>query len=117
MQGEPTLKRRPIILNAVLLVLFFGVLTPQFAQDTFNPEKPDHERRSSMLGLIRTINTIEVSDFSQYGSFESWEALRDRHLRDLNEWLARFYSRQANVRFRRHTRNPAWVEPETQCEH
>jgi hypothetical protein len=52
-----------------------------------------------MLGLVRTINTLEVTDFSQHGSYEPWQALRERHLGELNGWLARFYSLEANVHF------------------
>jgi hypothetical protein len=85
---------------AFLLVFALGSQASQFAQNTSTgAQEPDIERRANMLGLIRTINTLEVSDFMQYGSYESWQSLRERHLKDLNGWLARFYSGEADAHF------------------
>ena len=83
------------------MVLALGSQALRCAQDTSiaTEDHPDTEKRASMLGLVRTINTIEVTDFSQYGSYESWQTLRERHLKDLNGWLARFYTGSANVHF------------------
>jgi hypothetical protein len=84
----------------MLLVLFFGVLTPQFAQDTLtNPSKPDLVRRARSVGLLRTINTAEAVDHSKFGSYSSWQTLLAHHSEYLNEWLARFYPQQANQGF------------------
>lgn len=51
------------------------------------------------MGLVRTINTLEVTDFKQYGWYAFWQMLLERYEKDLNGWLARFYSREANVHF------------------
>ena len=94
------MKTHRIVWSTLLLVLALGSQASPFAQDTSTrAQEPDMERRASMVGLVRTIGTIEVTDFNQYGSYESWQTLRERHLRDLNGWLARFYSREANVQF------------------
>ena len=94
------MKKHRIVWSTLLLVLALGSQASQFAQDTSTrAQEPDMERRAAMAGLVRTIATIEVTDFSRYGSYESWQTLRDRHLRFLNAWLARVYSREANVQF------------------
>jgi hypothetical protein len=99
-KGEAAMKRHQIILSTVFLILALGTLASQFAQDaSTGPEKPNPETRSSMGGLVRTINTLEVTDFFEYGSYASWQTLLDRHTRDLNAWLARYYSREANTHF------------------
>jgi len=86
--------------HCFLLVSALGVLTPQFAQDApTGAEKPDLERRSNMFCLVRTINTLEATDFDEYGSYESWQTLLERHRRDLNGWLAKFYSQETKVHF------------------
>ena len=92
--------KQRIVWSTLLLVFALVSAASQFAQTTSTGvQEPDMGRRASMVGLVRTIGTIEVTDFSQYGSYESWQTLRERHLKDLNEWLARFYSREANVHF------------------
>jgi hypothetical protein len=94
------MNKHRIVLSAVLLIFALGFLTPQFAQETAtNPSQPDREKHAQMLGLLREINTIEATDFHTYGSYESWQTLLERHLRDLNGWLARYYSRDANAHF------------------
>ena len=99
-KGELIVKKHRIVWSTLLLVFALWSQPSQFAQDTSTrAQEPDRERRASMVGLVRTISTIEVTDFTQYGSYESWQTLRERHLRDLNAWLARFYSREANVHF------------------
>lgn len=94
------MKKRRIVWSMFLLVFALGSQASQFAQETTRAEAPDRERRANMASLVRQLGTIEVTDFSQYGSYESWQTLRERHLTDLNAWLARFYySREANVHF------------------
>ena len=88
-----------IVTTVVLFVFFLGVLTPQFAQDPPTvPEKPDAERRSRMVGLIRTINTAEVTE-SSFGSLASWPTLLGHQQEYFNEWLARSYPRDPSVHF------------------
>ena len=86
------MKKRRIVWSTLLLVLALGSRASQSEQDTSAGAQPsDMEKRATMLGLVRTIG--------QYGSYESWQTLGDRHLRDLNGWLERVYSRDANVHF------------------
>jgi hypothetical protein len=99
-EGELAMRKHRIIWSALLLVLALGSQASRCAQDaSIGTQDPDMEKRADMCGLVRTINTLEVTDFSQHGSYESWETLRERHLKDLNGWLARFYTRSANVHF------------------
>jgi hypothetical protein len=94
------MKRHPIILSTILLVLAPGVLTTQFAQDTpTNPPRPYSERRAHMLGLIRTINTDEVTYQSKYGSFGTWQALLSDDPKYFEKFLRINGLLQANVRF------------------
>jgi hypothetical protein len=94
------MKIHRILLSTALLVLALGALTPQFAQETtINPSQPDPEKHAQMLGLLRELNTLEATDFHNYGSYASWQTLLERHLKDLNGWLARYYSREANAHF------------------
>ena len=47
------MKKHRVILSTITLVLFLGVLTPQFAQNApTGPEKPDQARRQQALGLL-----------------------------------------------------------------
>jgi hypothetical protein len=99
-KGESTMKKHPVISSVLLLALFLGVLVPQFAQDTLtNPPRPDLERRVHALGLLRTINTAEAGELYKYGSYGAWQTLLAHQSEYLNEWLVRFYSQQANLRF------------------
>jgi hypothetical protein len=94
------MKKHPVISSVLLLALFLGVLTPQFAQDTpTNPPRPDLERRVHALGLLRTISTAEVGELLKYGSYGSWQTLLAHQSEYLNEWPARFYPHEANLRF------------------
>lgn len=94
------MNKRLVILSMVLLVFLLGVQTPQFAQDaSSDPERPDVERRATMLGFVRTINTAEVVELSTYGSFASWQTLLAHQQQYLNEWLARFYSEHSKGHF------------------
>jgi len=68
------MRKHPVISSVLLLALFLGVLTPQFAQNTLtNPPNP--ERRTHILGLLRAINTAEVVYESKYRSFGTWQDL------------------------------------------
>jgi hypothetical protein len=64
------LKKHRIILSTMLLVLAFGTVASQSAQNA--PTAADKlGRHASMVGLVRTINTLEVTETSQYGSGKS----------------------------------------------
>ena len=94
------IKKHRIIWSTLVLVVALASEASQFAQNTSaGAQEPEMEKRTTLLGLVRTINTVEVTDFSQYGSYESWQTLRERHLRDLDGWLARFYPSKANAHF------------------
>jgi len=94
------MKKHRVILSTVLVVLFLGVLTPQFAQDTFiNPPKPDLERRGHAVGLLRTINTAEVGELSNYGSYASWQTLLAHQPKFFDKFLAMNYPQEANLHF------------------
>jgi len=94
------MKKHPVISSVLLLVLFFGVLVPQFAQDTFtNLPNPDLERHVRILGLLRTINTAEAGELNKYGSYGSWHTLLTHQSEYLNERLARFYQQEASQGF------------------
>jgi len=82
------MRKHPVISSVLLLALFLGVLTPQFAQDTLtNPPSPDPERRAHILGLLRTINTYEVVYRSKYGSFGTWRDLLSDDPKYFEEFL------------------------------
>ncbi len=92
------MRKHPVISSVLLLGLFLGVLTPQFAQDVVtNPPSPHPERHAFAVSLLRTINTAEVVELYKYGSYASWETLL-AHNADLYECLARNYPQKANLR-------------------
>jgi hypothetical protein len=94
------MKKHWVILLAILVVAFLGILTPQFAQDTFtNPPRPDLERRAHALGLLRTINTAEVGELSNYGSYASWQTLLAHQPKFFDKSLAINYPQVANLHF------------------
>ena len=94
------MKKLRIFSNTVLLVLALGTLASQFAQDaTSGPEKPDPQRRSIMLGLVRTINTAEVVEQGTYGSFASWQTLLAHNAEYFDGWLRGVYSQEPSVHF------------------
>ena len=94
------MKKHRIILSTALLVLAFGTVASQFAQNA--PTATDKlDRHARMLGLVRTINTLEVTEASQYGSYEPWPILLAHHQEYFNSWVKRFYSlNEPNVQFR-----------------
>jgi hypothetical protein len=94
------MRKHPVISSVLLLALFLGVLTPQFAQDTLtNPPRPDLERRAFAVGLLRTINTAEVVELYKYGSYASWQTLLAHQQEDLYECLAGNFPQEVNQRF------------------
>jgi hypothetical protein len=94
------MKKHRVILSTVSVVLFLGVLAPQFAQDTHtNPTRPDLERRGHAISLLRIINTAEVGEISNYGSYASWQTLLAHQPESLNEFIARNYPQEANLHF------------------
>jgi hypothetical protein len=99
-KGEFTLKKHRIILSTLLLVLAFGTVASQSAQNA--PTAAERlDRDASMAGLVRTINTLEVTETSQYGSYEPWPILLAHHQEEFNSWLKRFYSsNEPDVQFR-----------------
>jgi hypothetical protein len=98
------MKKCRMLLTALLSVFALGSPAFQFAQSpsasTANVNRQDSDH-ASLMGLMRTINTLEATDFYQYGSYSTWQTLLEHHEKDLNGWLARFYSREANVHFGR----------------
>ena len=94
------MKKHRAILSTVLLVLFIGVQTPQFAQDTSTgPANADQARRRVALGLLRTINTTEVTQRTNYGSYASWQTLLAHYPKYMNQFIAMDYPQEANVQF------------------
>jgi hypothetical protein len=89
-----------VILRTGLLVFLFGVQTPQFAQDTAaGPAKPDLERHSIAVGLLRTINTAELGELSKYGAYSSRPILLAHQPKFFDGWVARFYSENPRAHF------------------
>lgn len=71
------LKRRTIHAS-ICLILFLGVLAPQFGQNvSAGAGKPDEVRRSFAIGLVRTINTTELMEVRTYGSFAPSRRMAD----------------------------------------
>src|SRR5215469_14852227 len=91
-----------VILSSVLVLLFLGILKPQFAQEPSAngqiPEEVQH-RRAILIGLMRTINTAEVGERSKYGSYSSWEILLTHNPEYFNQWLSKFYAEDITARF------------------
>lgn len=94
------MKKHPVILSTVLLVLFLGVLTSQFAQDTpARPAKADRTRREVAVGLLRTINTAEVAYPAKNGSFVIWQTLLSDQPKFFDKFLSINGLQQSNLRF------------------
>ena len=94
------MKKRCVTLSTVLFVLFLGVLTPEFAQDTpADHSKADQARRMIAIGLLRTINTAEVVYHTKNGSFVIWQTLLSDQPKYFDEFLAMHGLQQANLRF------------------
>ena len=83
------MKKHQIISSAVLLVLFLGMQTPQFAQDTSaGPAQADQERRMVAIGLLRTVNTAEATYNARNGSFVVWKTLVSDQQKYFDKFLA-----------------------------
>jgi hypothetical protein len=83
------MKKYKFILNTVALLLFLGVQTPQFAQDTpAGPSKAEQERRRAAIVLLRTINTAEVNHHDKNGPFGTWENLLSSEPNGFDKFLA-----------------------------
>jgi hypothetical protein len=94
------MKIRSVILSTVSLVLFFGILTPQFAQNVLpDSERTEQDRHIKALGLLRTINTAEVGELSTFGSYASWQILLAHQPKYLNKFFAINYPQEANPQF------------------
>lgn len=94
------MRKHVVILSTVLAVLFFGAMTPQFAQNTCtNSPSPDRERRGHAIALLRMIGTAEVGELSNYGSYSSWQTLLAHQPKYFDKFLAINYPQEANVHF------------------
>ena len=80
--------------GAALLVLILGTSPSQSAQ-----ERPNEQDHTLALGLLRTINGAEAADFVEGGSYVSWDTLREKHSKYLDEWLATYYSHDSSLHF------------------
>lgn len=70
------MKKRQVILSTVLLVVFLGVQSPQFAQDTSTGSaKAEQDKRRVAIDFLRTINTAEATYQLKNGSFAMWKPL------------------------------------------
>ena len=72
------MKKRWVILNAALLMLFPGVLTSHQNVPT-GAEKSDRQRHQFAVSLLRTINTAEAVDKTKFGSYSSWQTPLSHH--------------------------------------
>jgi len=95
------MKKHRILLSSVLLVLSLGGLTPQFAQDASKGSEESDLRHDHALleGFLRTINNAEGVELSTYGAYASWQTVLVHQQQYLNEWLAKYYSQDANFHF------------------
>lgn len=81
--------KQHLVVLATLAALTFGVLPTPSAQE-IKPPRPELERRSTALGLLRTINTAEAVDRSQFGSFSSWSNLLAHKHDSFEKWIAHY---------------------------
>jgi len=87
------MKKRWMILNAGLVMLFLGTASSQNAQEA--PATPDKlARQRTAVALLRTINTAEFVDLSTYSSFSSWEILVSHSEQYFDEFAAMQVHRQ-----------------------
>ena len=97
---QPAMNKHRVILSTVLLVLFLGLLTSQFAQGTpTRPEKADQARRQVAIGLLRTINTAEVTYRDTNRQFVMWQTLLSGHPKYFDKFLAIHGLQQSNLDF------------------
>jgi hypothetical protein len=94
------MKKHQVILSTVLLVLFLGVQTPQFAQDTSAGQaNADQARHRAAISLLREINTAEVTYRSKNGSFVIWETLVSDQTKYFDKFLATSGFQKDNIHF------------------
>jgi len=94
------MKKHRVISSTVLLVLFLGVLTSQFAQDTpTRPATAEQARRQVAIGLLRTINTAEVTYHAKNGPFVIWQTLLSEQPKYFDRFLAINGLQQSNLHF------------------
>jgi hypothetical protein len=100
LKGQPAMKKHRVILSTVLLVLFLGVLTSQFAQDTpTRPATAEQARRQVAIDLLRTINTAEVTYHAKNGPFVMWQTLLSGQPKYFDKFLAINGLQQSNLHF------------------
>lgn len=94
------MRKHRVILSAVLLVLFLGMQTPQFARDIpARLAQVELERRTVAIGLLRTINTAEAKYRAEHGSFVVWKTLVSENQKYFDGWLAMYGLQKANEHF------------------
>lgn len=94
------MKKRHLILNIILLVLFLGVRSSQYAQEIpTDAEKSDRLRHEFALSLLRAVNVAEVVDYTTYGSFSSWLTLLSRHSEYFGQFIAVHRRQLPNAHF------------------
>jgi len=98
-----------VILTTVLTVLFLGVQTPQFAQDTSGPVKPDKAKRWVAIDLLRAINTAEVTYRQKNGSFTEWQSLLSSEPKYFGQFLAKYGPDQRDRAIQ--MANPHFLDP------
>ena len=83
------MKKRWVILNAVVLVLSLGVVTSQRAQDVPGAlEKSSQPRHRTAIALLRTINTAEIVERHKYGTFAGWPTLLVHNSQPFGDFIA-----------------------------
>jgi hypothetical protein len=99
-ERKTQMKKRRVILNAILLTLFAGVLTFQNAQDVpSGAEKSERLRHQFAMSLLRTINTAEVVEQTTYGSYSAWQTLVAHHSDYFDQFLATHRQQLSDARF------------------
>ena len=112
------MKKRWMILSAVLVVLFQGVLTSQYAQDVAtDAEKADQLRHAFAVSVLRQLNTAEVVEHSTYGSYSPWQTLVAHHSEYFDQFIAMHRPGAGRRALRGPARNPAWVESANEHPH
>jgi hypothetical protein len=98
------MKTHRIVLSTALFAFVFGILPPEFAQETSsncaNVAKPEQnaEHRAFLIGFVRTINTAEAVEVNKYGSYASWATLLEHQHEGeyFSQWLVRFVPKTEN---------------------
>jgi len=94
------MKIHQLILSTALLVLFLGVQTPQFAQDTSTSSaKTGRAKHSVAISLLRAINTAEVTYQHENGSFAKWQTLLSSQPKYFDKFLAIYGPEKSNPHF------------------